>query len=191
MPPRAGWAFLLCRDQQHVARIANWFYDAGRKDENNMRKIGAVILVGALAVAVAGTLSAQTNADLDAQRAKIQSDRNSIIAANLPLTTEQTTTFWPLYKEYRGEMQKVGDRMVKLITDYAKSYTTTLTDEQAAVHLKEFLAVQGEILKVKEKYAPRFSAILPAKSVLRFYQLENKLDAIISMSLVEQVPLAE
>jgi hypothetical protein len=156
-----------------------------------MRKLSAVILVGALAVAVAGTLSAQTKADLDAQRAQVQADRNSIVAANLPLTTEQTTTFWPLYKEYRGEMQKVGDRMLKLITDYANSYNTTLTDEQAAALLKEFLAVQGEMLKVKEKYAPRFSAILPAKSVLRFYQLENKLDAIVTMSIVKQVPLAE
>lgn len=156
-----------------------------------MRKLSAVILVGTLALAVAGTLSAQTKADLDAQRAQIQSDRNSIIAANLPLTTDQTTTFWPLYKEYRGEMQKIGDRMLKLITDYANSYNTTLTDEQAAVLLKELLAVQGDALKVKEKYAPRFSAILPAKSVLRFYQLENKLDAIVTTSVVAQVPLAE
>ena len=156
-----------------------------------MRNLSAVIVVGVLAIAVAGTLSAQTKADLDKQIAQIQSDRNSIVAANLPLTTEQTTTFWPLYKEYRGEMQKVGDRMLKLITDYANSYNTTLTDEQAAALLKEFLALQGEMLKVKEKYAPRFGAILPAKSVLRFYQLENKLDAIVTMSIVKQVPLAE
>ena len=156
-----------------------------------MRNLSAVIVVGVLAIAVAGTLSAQTKADLDKQIGQIQSDRNSIVAANLPLTTDQTTTFWPLYKEYRGEMQKVGDRMLKLITDYANSYNTTLTDEQAAALLKEFLALQGEMLKVKEKYAPRFGAILPAKSVLRFYQLENKLDAIVTMSIVKQVPLAE
>ena len=156
-----------------------------------MRNLSAVIVVGVLAIAVAGTLSAQTKADLDKQIGQIQSDRNSIVAANLPLTTEQTTTFWPLYKEYRGEMQKVGDRMLKLITDYANSYNTTLTDEQAAALLKELFAVQGETLKVKEKYAPRFGAILPAKSVLRFYQLENKLDAIVTMSIVKQVPLAE
>ena len=156
-----------------------------------MRNLSAVIVVGVLAIAVAGTLSAQTKADLDKQIGQIQSDRNSIVAANLPLTTEQTTTFWPLYKEYRGEMQKVGDRMLKLITDYANSYNTTLTDEQAAALLKEFLALQGEMLKVKEKYAPRFGAILPAKSVLRFYQLENKLDVYLMKNLVSQVPLAK
>jgi hypothetical protein len=156
-----------------------------------MRKLNAVILLAFLAVAVTGTLAAQTNADLDAQRAQIQSDRNAIVATELPLTTEQTTTFWPLYKQYRTDVQKVGDRMVKLITDYANSYNTTLTDEQAAVLLKEFLAIQGETLKIKEQYAPRFGAILPAKSVLRFYQIENKLDAFLMKNLVAQIPLAK
>jgi hypothetical protein len=156
-----------------------------------MRKLNAVILVAFLAAAVTGTLAAQTQADLDAQRAQIQADRNAVVATELPLTTEQAATFWPLYKQYRGEMQKVGDRMAKLITDYAKSYNTTLTDEQATVLLKELLAVQGETLKIKEQYAPRFSSILPPKGVLRFYQIENKLDAFLMKNLVAQVPLAK
>jgi hypothetical protein len=155
-----------------------------------MKKLNVLILVAFLAIAVAGTLAAQSQADLDAQRAQIQSDRNAAVAANLPLTDAQTATFWPLYKQYRAEMQKVGDRMLKLITDYANSYNTTLTDEQAAGLLKEFLEIQKETLKIKEQYAPRFSAILPAKSVLRFYQIENKLDAMLMKSIAAQVPLA-
>jgi hypothetical protein len=156
-----------------------------------MRKLNVVILVAFLAVAVTGTLGAQTQSDLDAQRAQVQSDRNAVVASELPLTTDQAATFWPLYKQYRADMVKVGDRMAKLITDYAKSYNTTLTDEQASVLLKELLAVQGEALKIKEQYAPRFSSILPPKSVLRFYQIENKLDAYLMKNIVAQVPLAK
>jgi len=156
-----------------------------------MRKLNAVILVAFLAVAMAGSLCGQTQADLEAQRAQIQSNRNEIVATELPLTTEQAAAFWPLYKLYRADMVKVGDRMTKLITDYATSYNTTLTDEQATVLLKELLAVQGETLKVKEQYVPRFSAILPPKSVLRFYQIENKLDAYLMKNVVAQIPLAK
>ena len=156
-----------------------------------MRKITVLILAGILAVAVTGTLAAQNQPDIAGQRAAIQKDRNSIVAASLPLTTDQTTTFWPLYKEYRADMVKVGDRMEKLIRDYAAGYNTTLTDEQAAALLKEFLAIQKEALKVREQYVPRFSAILPAKSVMRFYQIENKLDASVTADLVSQVPLAK
>ncbi|HVN31142.1 MAG TPA: hypothetical protein VMT45_04085 [Thermoanaerobaculaceae bacterium] len=156
-----------------------------------MRKLNALILVAFLTVAVTGTLAAQTQADLDAQRAQIQSDRNSVVATELPLTTEQAAAFWPLYKQYRADMVKVGDRMLKLITDYANSYNTTLTDEQATVLLKELLAVQAETLKIKEQYVPRFSSILPPKSVLRFYQIENKLDAYLMKNVVAQIPLAK
>jgi len=156
-----------------------------------MRKITVLILAGIVAVAVTGTLAAQNQPDIAGQRTAIQKDRNSIVAASLALTTDQTTTFWPLYKQYRADMVKVGDRMEKLIRDYAAGYNTTLTDEQAAALLKEFLAIQKEALKVREQYVPRFSAILPAKSVMRFYQIENKLDASVTADLVSQVPLAK
>ncbi len=156
-----------------------------------MRTISAVILAGLLSVAVVGAVAAQAPPDLAAQRAAIQKDRNGIVKANLPLTPEQGTAFWPLYKEYRAEMVKVGDRMEKLIRDYAAGYNTTLTDEQASALLKEFFAIQRDALKVKEQFAPRFAAVLPPKSVLRFYQLENKLDTRVAMDLVDQVPLAK
>ncbi len=156
-----------------------------------MRKTGAALLVGVVSVAVAVAAAAQTEPDLAAQRAQIQSERNAIVKSNLPLTPEQATAFWPLYKEYRGAMTKVGDRMEKLIRDYAAGYNTTLTDEQASALLKEFLAVQKESARLKEQYAARFGAILPPKSVLRFYQLENKLDTRVAKDLTDQVPLAK
>ncbi len=155
-----------------------------------MRTISAVILAGLLSVAVVGAVAAQTPPDLAAQRAAIQKDRNAVVATALPLTTDQTTTFWPLYREYRAEMKAVGDRLEKLILGYAANYNTTLTDEQAAGHLKEFLAIQEESLKVRQRYAPRFSAILGGKGALRFYQIENKLDVILATDLVAQIPLA-
>ncbi len=156
-----------------------------------MRKASTLILAGLLAIAVAGTVAAQAPNDIAAQRAQIQSDRNAIVASNLPLTTDQTAAFWPLYKEYRAEMVKIGDRMEKLIKDYAAGSNTTLTDEQASALLKEFIAIQKDALKVKEQFAPRFGAVLPAKSVLRFYQIENKLDGLTAVEPRAQIPLAK
>ncbi len=156
-----------------------------------MRTTSTTILVAVLAIAVAGTVVAQESTDFAAERAAIQKDRNAIVAANLPLTTDQTAAFWPVYKEYRAEMAKVGDRMEKLIKDYAAAYNATITDDQAAAMLKEFLAIQKEVVRVKEQFAPRFGAVLPAKSVMRFYQIENKLDGITGVSLMTQIPLAK
>ncbi len=154
-----------------------------------MRKLESMILVGFLAVVLVASAGAQAQQNLDAQRTKIQTNRMAIVSNELPLTKDQAAAFWPLYDQYRGEMAKVGDRMAKLIQDYATTLNTTLTDDQAKGILKELLAIQGETLKVKERYAPRFAAILPPKAVLRFYQIENKLDVYLMNDLVAQVPL--
>jgi hypothetical protein len=44
--------------------------------------------------------------------------------------------------------------------------------------------------KLKRKYVKRFMKVLPAKKVLRYYQIENKLDTIINMDLAATIPLA-
>jgi hypothetical protein len=37
------------------------------------------------------------------------------VAANFPLTDRESRAFWPVYKEYRAEVEKVADRVAKLI----------------------------------------------------------------------------
>ena len=49
-------------------------------------------------------------------QADLKADRQAVVAANLPLTEEEAQAFWPAYKEYRVEVEKLGDRMVKLIS---------------------------------------------------------------------------
>jgi hypothetical protein len=45
-------------------------------------------------------------------------DRRNIVRANMLLTETESARFWPLYDEYRAERQKIGDRRVRLITDF-------------------------------------------------------------------------
>ena len=154
-----------------------------------MRSKNMAVLSGLLALTLSGSLHAQTRSAIEVTRADIQADRKAILAANLPLSEEQANAFWPVYREYRAEMDKVGDRTVKLITDYAASYDA-LTDDTAAGLVTEHLAIQKDNVKIKTAYAPRFSKILPPKSVMRFYQLESKMDTIVMLGLAAGIPLA-
>jgi len=45
-------------------------------------------------------------------------DRRNIVRANMLLTETESARFWPLYDEYRAERRKIGDRRVRLITDF-------------------------------------------------------------------------
>ena len=120
-------------------------------------------------------------------RAVIQTERQAIVAEGLDLTKEEADAFWPLFRQYHAEIDVVGDREVQLILDYAEHFQA-MTDERAATLLDEYLAIQKTILKVQTKYVKRFRKIMPAKKVTRYFQLENKLDAMIDAEMAAQIP---
>ena len=160
-----------------------------------MRKFNVAVVAGLLVFAMAGSLFAQEQQEsqrsqVEVTRSEIQSDRQAIVASNLPLTDEQAKAFWPLYREYRNDMQTVNDQLVNLVQEYGQQYQS-LNDQQAADLMKRYLKYQKEVTAVKEKYAPRFAKVLPQTTVLRFYQIENKMDTIVMLSVAAQIPLAK
>lgn len=155
-----------------------------------MRKFNLAMVAGLLAFAMGGSLFAQQRSQVEVTRAEIQADRQAIVASNLKLTDAQAKAFWPVYREYRNEVQRVNDQLVNLVEEYGKQYET-LNDQQAADIMKRYVNYQKELAAVKAKYAPRFASVLPQTTVLRFYQIENKLDTIVMMSVAAQIPLAK
>jgi len=124
--------------------------------------------------------------DIALTRASIQLRRQAIVTSVMDLTPSESQTFWPLYREYRIAMAKVGDRVQQLLVDYSGQYDT-LTDDQAKKIMQEWLSIE---MDVKSKYISRFQKILPARKVMRFFQADNKLDAVLNAQLASVVPLA-
>ena len=82
----------------------------------------------------------------------------------------------------------MGDRVVALIERYAANYDA-LTDETANKLLSEFVRIERARADLKAKFLPKFKKVLPATKVVRFYQLENKMDIAILNEMAEQIPL--
>jgi hypothetical protein len=86
-------------------------------------------------------------------------------------------------------MAKVGDRASKLLVQYSEQYDA-LTDAQAVKLMNDWLDIEKARTSVKSKFVPRFRKIIPARKVIRFFQADNKLDAVLSAHLAAVVPLA-
>ena len=155
-----------------------------------MRKLLIGLMAAMLTLAALSPAQAQVRSEVAMDRAQLQSDYQAIVAVNLTLTEDQAKVFWPQYRQYRTEMSKVGDRMVELVLGYAKSIDT-LTDEQAAKMLDDYLAIKRDELKVRTSWVPKFRKLIPAKSVTRLFQIENKLDAMIMFDAAAEIPLVE
>jgi hypothetical protein len=77
-----------------------------------------------------------------------------------------------LYREYRSETQKVGDRIVALITTYTNHYPN-LTDKAADTLLTELVGIAKERAWLQAQYLPQFKQVLPPRKAARFYQIRK------------------
>jgi hypothetical protein len=148
-----------------------------------------------LTLPVAGRAQmAETQVDLEYQveaaRQLMDKERRIVFAAELLLTPEEREGFWPIYNEYAKEIGQVADLRVQFITDYAANYDT-MTDERADRLLKSFFDYNEKLVKTRRKYLRRYKKVLPTTKVARFYQVENKLDAILNFNLAAQIPLVQ
>jgi len=132
---------------------------------------------------------AALNSAVAMQRQVTEAQRTMIIADNIQMTAAESEEFWPVYREYRADVAKLNDRFVKLVTDYALSYES-MDDDTAARLLKESFAIEAGRVKASKKNAKKLGRFLPGVTVIRFVQIESRLDAVMQLKIKNSIPLA-
>jgi hypothetical protein len=66
-----------------------------------------------------------------------------------------------------------------------------MTEKGAKDLLAESLAIEAEHLKLRQAYLPKFRGVLSDTMLARYYQLENKIDAVIDFDLARNIPLVK
>lgn len=149
-----------------------------------------VCLLLASPVLAQQSLSVQQQRETNIARKLIDDKRNSALAYNMNFTKAEKEKFWPLYREYREAMAKVGDKRSALIFDYGAN-VDSMTERKARQLLDDSFAVEKETIKTKEKYVRRFRKILPETKVVRLMQIEKRMDTMVEMKIAEGIPLME
>jgi hypothetical protein len=121
-------------------------------------------------------------------REEVGQDRREVVQKAMLLTATEAKMFWPLYDEYRAEMHKLGDRRVRLITDFA-ARRNGMSQDEAERMTKEALSIEKDGIEVKEDYVKKMSKQLSSRTVARFFQIDAKLDALVNVALAANIPL--
>jgi hypothetical protein len=149
----------------------------------------AITLTVTLSCFLGSALAQDKPADnMDLVREKVQADKKLFIAENMQLTESEAKGFWPLYESYQAELGKLTDRSIKLIEDFANNYTS-MSNEVAKKLLDEYMSIDADYLKLRQSYLPKFRGVLSDIKVARYYQLENKIDAVVDFELARKIPL--
>jgi hypothetical protein len=119
----------------------------------------------------------------------VENQRRILVAGALPLTDAEADAFWPLFDAYEKERRPLDERANKQVADFL-AQSATLTDAQAKAMVDEALAIEEGRLRVRRTYLGRMAKAIPPRKLARFFQIDNKLDAVVRADISKQIPLA-
>lgn len=150
-----------------------------------------LLLTAIAAMLLSSAVHAQQERDvIELVKSQLSTQRQALVAENVNLTAEQSEVFWPLYREFQAKRGPLVDRRIQLLRDFRDNFDG-LTEDQAAGLIDGWLKLEDDIVKLRKQYVKKFRRILPEKTTLRYFQVENKLDTIIDYDLSQVTPLAE
>jgi hypothetical protein len=152
--------------------------------------IGIVLtmaLIGFVGVALAQDKPAD---NMDLVKEKIRTDKKLFIATNMQLTESEENAFWPVYEAYQADLGKLRAREIKLIEEFAAKYET-MSDDAAKKLLDDSLSIDSDHQKLRQSYLSKIRGVLPDKKVVRYYQLESKIDAVLEYEMAKRIPLVQ
>jgi hypothetical protein len=135
------------------------------------------------------TMAADEDDTQELAREAIQANKKLVVAANMNLNTNEKEGFWAVYEDYQKDLGKILERTVALIEDFAVNFED-LSEKKATDLLNSYLKIEADTVKLKKSYLSKFQKVLPPQKVVRYYQIENKIEAIIDYDLVDKIPLA-
>ncbi len=149
----------------------------------------ALLLTAGLMAMSPSSATAQTEQDIiEVARSVIKTDRQAVVAQTLQLTDAESSSFWPVYHRYRADMDKVGDALLRLVREYAQYYPD-VPDQRARKMLTDLGNLEKKHAATRTAYLKKFAKILPPGKILRFAQVESRLDLAMRLGLAANIPL--
>ena len=117
-------------------------------------------------------------------------EKKAIIKETVPFTESEGKAFWPLYDEY----MKTYTRLFKRRTELERGLLEAkgpISEKQAKTIIDEHFDIVSDNLKAKLSMLKKVRKILPETKVLKFFQLEEKIEAAFLYQLAETQPLVK
>lgn len=144
-------------------------------------------------LAVTAPYVAQAQSSYDEQQqliAQIQADKRAVVLKAMALDDAQLTAFTPIYDKYQADRKLLMQRGADLINAFASNYDS-MTDDAAQGLLKDWFKLQDDEVKLMRDTAKKLEKVLPSTKVLRFVQVENKLNTLLDMQAAVIIPIAQ
>ncbi len=152
-----------------------------------------IALAATALLSVATPFAAQAQSSYDETQqliAQIQADKRAVVLKAMALDDAQMAAFTPIYDAYQADRKLLMQRGVDLVNAYSSNYDS-MTDAAAKGLLKDWFKLQDDELALVKGTAKKLDKVLPTTKVLRFVQVENKLNTLLRLPGIQGIPLAK
>ena len=148
-----------------------------------MKKLFAILAMSGLAMGV----YAQQHTEIEMIRSVYKLEKKAVVADFMKLSNDDAAKFWPIYEKYEKERTVIGDRKVKVITDYVNE--AHKDSKKADEMVKESASIQRDEISLREKYYKMIKDTISAKAAMDFYLVEDVIATAVRMKLWEEMPM--
>jgi len=131
-----------------------------------------------------------TQAYIQLLRTDLNTRKEPIVKETMQLDDKQARIFWPIYKDYEADLDKLGDEKLAIIQAYATNFVT-MTNEKADELGQRVMALDDQRIALRRKYYELMKQSLPAVLVVRFFQVENQIQLLVDLKIAANLPIIE
>ncbi len=143
-----------------------------------MKKVIAIVSF----VFLMSGLYAQQHTEIELIRSQYKTDKKAVVSEYLKLSNEDAAKFWPIYNAYEAERTAIGDRRIKLITDYVNEKHKG-NIKNADMMVKESADIQRKEADLREKYYGKVKTGVNPDVAVNFYQIEDAIATAVKAKL--------
>lgn len=123
-------------------------------------------------------------------RADLKTKKEVIIKEEMQLTPQQAVAFWPIYKDYDAEQNKLVDQKLAVFQDYARNFMT-INDQKADQIAQKVMTLDDQRMALRKKYYQLMKAAIPTVLVVRFFHVENQIQSLMDLQIDSNLPIVE
>jgi hypothetical protein len=104
---------------------------------------------------------------------KIESEKIAFITKKMDLTPQESQSFWPVYNQYRKELEATRQDKKDLLHDAKKNYDK-MTDAEIEKAIVESFQMEQHELDLKKKYYIEFKKTISSRKIVKLYRAERQ-----------------
>jgi hypothetical protein len=95
-----------------------------------------------------------------------------------------------VYRQYEADLAAINDKKVSIMKDYMSRHEA-LTEQQAKQLAEDVFDVDQKTLDLREKCFGALEKAIPAKTIVRWLQLERRLQLLVDAQLAKDLPVIQ